>query len=767
MQMHAASRTLSSRWLGRVFNIERCSPAAVPPAFLCPALRRSQFDALRQRPRQAGPSLHTRRLHVQATTTENPHLNTGPSKTLPLQCSGCGAMSQTTLSGQPGYFDLSRRLVKEYLGLIEQKEVRPRRDDEVVQEALRNINLEDLANQGVHLETLIPNLEQLKAAALDSNPSSTRTPLCDRCHGLVHHNTGTSIFHPSVESIRETISESPYKYNHVYHVLDAADFPMSLLPKISQLLDMMPLRSHNRRSRNAKFYSNRKTEMSFIITRSDLLGAKKEDVDHLMPYLREVLREALGRVGPDVRLGNVKCVSSKRNWWTKGLKENIFHRGGGGWMVGKANVGKSQLFGAVFPKGKMDETPLKHKIVIPLFPEPSGKFTDADRDWHKMPDPEYSLLPPAQTEVEYPEMPLVSSLPGTTASPIRLSFGKGKGELIDLPGLPRSDLELHVQEEYRSSLIMRSRIIPEQHVLHTHKSLLLGGFIRLTPQTPGVDFLTYNFTPLKEHATATWKAECIQERKAPPPDRSDRESINVQNISVPEASEKMKLAGSFPLRYDVTRQRAGPLTRKNAANLPVEKLPFRVFSIDILIEGCGWVEVVAQMRAKQLVATPKKRQIQDRQTPEPGSSDSLEALHLSEPVQIAAHVQRKSPDQKRVDPNRLEALDLFPEFAQQKKNKPQNPDRLESLDLSDPFETAFNKPRVNSKAKQPVQEDEVEEELNWPVIDVYTPEGRFVAARRPMNAWLINKTKETTRARPRKSMRFAKKQEKVARRGVA
>ncbi|KAK3343796.1 hypothetical protein B0T25DRAFT_508798 [Lasiosphaeria hispida] len=701
-----ASRTLSSRWLGRVFHIERYNPPAAPPAFLCPASRRSPLDTFRPRPRQSGPSLHVRRLHVQVPKTGTPHLSTGPSNTLPLQCSGCGALSQTTLSGQAGYFDLSRRLVKEYLGLVEQEEVRPRRDDEVVQATLRDIDLEALANQGIHLETLVPNLEPLMAATLDSTPSSPRTPLCDRCHSLVHHNTGTSIFHPSVDSIRDTISESPYKYNHVYHVLDAADFPMSLLPKISQLLDMMPLRSHNRRSRNAKFYSNRKTEMSFIITRSDLLGAKKEDVDHLMPYLREVLREALGRVGPDVRLGNVKCVSSRRNWWTRVMKEEIFHRGGGGWMVGKANVGKSQLFGAVFPKGKMDEKPLKHKIVIPVFPEPSGKFTDADRDWHKFPDPECSLLPPAQPEIEYPEMPLVSSLPGTTASPIRLSFGKGKGELIDLPGLPRSDLEKHVQEEHRSSLIMKSRITPEQHVLHTHKSLLLGGFIRLTPQTPGVDFLTYNFTPLNEHATATWKAECIQERKAPPPDRSDRESINVENISVPEASEKIKLAGAFPLRYDVTRQRAGPLTRKNAANLPVEKLPFRVFSIDILIEGCGWVEVVAQMRAKQLVATPKKRQSQDEQTAESASSDRLGFLDLSEPARNTAPPQ------------------------------------------------------------QPVEEEEVEEveeELNWPVIDVYTPEGRFVAARRPMNAWLINKAKETTKGRPRKSMRFVKKNEKVAR----
>jgi len=63
----------------------------------------------------------------------------------------------------------------------------------------------------------------------------------------------------------------------------------------------------------------------------------------MMPYLTTVLRDALGRSGKDVRLGNVRCVSAIRGWWTPTLKEEIFKRGGGGWMVGKVNVGKSQF----------------------------------------------------------------------------------------------------------------------------------------------------------------------------------------------------------------------------------------------------------------------------------------------------------------------------------------------------------------------------------------------------------------------------------------
>lgn len=115
--------------------------------------------------------------------------------------------------------------------------------------------------------------------------------------------------HPTVDTLRETMEESPHKYNHIYHVIDAADFPMSLIPRLNVLLGDIHLRTKNRRSQT-KFYKDGKTEMSFIITRADLLGPTKERVDSLMPYLREVLRDTLGRVGGRVRLGNVRCVSA-------------------------------------------------------------------------------------------------------------------------------------------------------------------------------------------------------------------------------------------------------------------------------------------------------------------------------------------------------------------------------------------------------------------------------------------------------------------------
>lgn len=521
--------------------------------------------------------------------------------------------------------------------------------------------------------------------------------MCDRCHKIRHHDSGVSIHHPSVESIQDTIFESPYKYNHVYHVLDAADFPMSLVPGLHKLLHLTPLRSRNRRSKTGRFYHGRKTEVSFVITRSDLLAPQKTQVDSMMPYLRAVLRDALGRTAKDVRLGNIRCVSAKQAWWTKELKEEIWKRGGGGWMVGKVNVGKSQLFNDIFPKGRRAKDKVVVKKLAPPIPAvPPGEIQEEQApeleildeiveeasqvsaevlDIREEYDPTEAdsldtstLLPPVPPEEDYPAMPLVSSLPGTTASPIRLSFGNGKGELVDLPGLSRGDLELHVQPEHRSDLVMRARVRPEQKVIKPGQSLLLGGFIRITPTTPDVIILAYAFTPIHPHLTATEKAINTQMHNGSP---------NVVNISLPETAEKIKSAGTFDLKWDVTKERSGPLTRPEAAGISPERLPYKILATDILIEGCGWVELVAQIRKP------------------------IGEMHMSE-------------------------------------------NRANDWEAEDKTSHQFVDP-------------------SWPAVEVFTPNGKFVSSRRPMNAWLNFAQKpgaSQMKGRPRRAMKGAKKVEK-------
>ncbi|KAJ3553935.1 hypothetical protein NPX13_g10756 [Xylaria arbuscula] len=716
-------RAPARRWLSNALNISEKSTRLELPVFLCPSVRatssylpRSGAQVL-SRSRHAPWRTSRRSLHLQAdpATTISPGSSPPeplftPTRSLLKQCRGCGALSQTSHPSQPGYFDLSRNAVKKYLGASAPSS-HLQQEEKIFQDALRQLDAKELEKQGVDVRALA-----LSLPPTDTKPQAPpKKPLCDRCHYLLHNHTGESIYHPSVESIRDTLFESPYKYNHVYHVLDAADFPMSLVPKISQFLDTMPLRSKNRRSRAGRFYHGQKTEMSFIITRADLLAPTKPQVDTLFPYLREVLRDTLGRAGDNIRLGNLRAVSAKRSWWTKELKEDIWKRGGGGWMLGKANVGKSQLFEAVFPKGRMDWDPSKHQITVDMEAKAKKELSlpvpEIREDAHYPKDDsaqdelvdDYSLLPPAPKETQYPEMPLVSHLPGTTASPIRVPFGNGRGELIDLPGLERTSLENHVRKEHRLSLLMQSRIVPEQLTLKPGQSLLLGGFIRITPREPSPIMLTYAFTPIKPHVCRTDKAIGIQNQAG---------EVNVENIAVPGTGDQTKLAGSYELKWDVTKQRTGPLTRKSAVGLEVERLPYRVLSTDILVEGVGWVELVAQVRTKDLFAPkaqPKTEQSGDNTETEPG--DEMSAMERLEAIAEDTRKQKLSP----------------PVRSEQEKEKEQ------------------------------------EGEPNWPIVDVYSPEGKFISCRKPMNGWMLNKPRveaASRKSRPRKSMKGVKKLEK-------
>lgn len=577
-------------------------------------------------------------------------------------------------------------------------------------------------------------------------------PVCERCHALKHHEIGVSIHHPSIQSIEDTILESPHKYNHIYHVIDAADFPMSLVPGLNKLLNITPLRSLNRRSKTGKFFKGKKTELSFIITRSDLLAPKKEQVDSMMPYLRDVLRTALGRVATDVRLGNLRCVSAKRGWWTKEMKEDIWTRGGGGWMVGKVNVGKSQLFHEIYPKGRRGKVDYGPKLTPAQKKDTDWRSVTVSAEEEEVEAPalfgknmafkpiaaqeeelerasmakeleateeddvedddfsasELSLLPPAQIEEDYPAMPLVSALPGTTASPIRVPFGNGKGELIDLPGMARGDLELHVQEEHRTSLVMRSRVRPEQKTIKPGQSLLLGGFIRITPTTPDLIFLSYSFNPLKPHVTSTEKAIGTQTQ--------ERES-SVEDISIPGTGEKIKSAGTFHLKWDVTKLRTGPITARDAAKIHVDRLPYRVMAADILIEGCGWVELVAQIR-KPYGHAPHKNYESKPQTNYNGIEER--------PLETNAWGWGVKDDTKK------------------------EPERR--------------------KEKEEEAKEKEEVDPTWPAVEVFTPDGKFAAVRQPMNAWMMCAKKPSEKAahgRPRRSMKGMKKLGKIRARAAA
>lgn len=545
---------------------------------------------------------------------------------LPQTCPGCGALTQESTPDEAGYYSRSRRAIKEYLR--KQRAVL-RRQVSAVSEAhdpehgpkagLVDASIKVNEVDGVDGLDEVDEVDEVdemdeandtsatKDAESVAAPITLATPLCDRCHSLIHDSRGKSIAHPSLDALADSIAESPFNRNHVYHVVDAADFPMSVVPDIFSKLILARPRSQNRRSQHD--FSTKPT-VSFIITRSDLLGSTKEMVDSMMMFFQTVLRTVLGRAGKDMRLGNVHLVSAKRGWWTKELKEDIWKRGGGNWMLGKVNVGKSNLFEVLFPKGSADRAPVYAELRAKQEKEDQHATDGSDIAEENMLDllSETSLLPPPQPESPFPVFPIVSSLPGTTASPIRLPFGNHKGELVDLPGLERGDLEKYVKPEHRLDLVMTHRQNIEQHIIRPGQSLILGGgLIRITPQLDAADrsttMLAYSFVPLEPHITSTEKAtgQQLQQRKS-----------GIDTILADSVGEHMASAGVIELSTDVTKVRAGSLLR---SGVDISKLPFRVYATDILIEGLGWIELVCQVRRRAMPQPVKESvtfaQVQD------------------------------------------------------------------------------------------------------------------------------------------------------------
>ena len=586
---------------------------------------------------------------------------------LPSQCPGCGAYAQTVNPSAAGFYSPSSRGVRTFLLQKGSNNLEPRTTRSACQGRPHETTIGLLHGpdntDGNTIQESVGDDNPLKAA--QDIPRNAVAPVCGRCHDLIHHNKGTPIAHPSLEAIQDTIAETPHRYNHIYHIIDAADFPLSLIPALQQRLSLAPQRTVNRRSKKVTYIQGRKADLSFIITRSDLLAPNKEQVDHLMPYLVQVLREALGWRGSDIRIGNVRCVSAKRGWWTKALKEEVWSRGGGGWMVGMVNVGKSNLLESMLPKGRGQLPTERGELVLgrnnhQITDDSSGLTaktfdTRPSEEQEGQIEIEGSLLPPAPQEVPYPVLPIVSDLPGTTASPIRLPFGNGKGELVDLPGIARSNLGDYVPDLHKHRLIMRHRVKAEQIVIKPGQSLLLGGLVRITMRTPDVTFLAYPFLPFSGHVTSTEKAIAIQ---------TQIQDSGVESLLVPGLGHRVASAGCFALEWDVTQRRAGPLTARAAVGLKPSALAFVVYSLDILVEGCGWVELVAQVRKGSL-----------------GQKETLD--------------------------NSADARPSFPE------------------------------------------------------VDIFSPEGRFVGKRKPMEAWIRQGTKPNgsrgSASRPRPSMKGVKK----------
>ncbi|KAF4203927.1 hypothetical protein CNMCM8927_008074 [Aspergillus lentulus] len=505
----------------------------------------------------------------------------------------CGAYAQTVEPNEPGYYGKTRKHVRKLISET-QRAANDRPGGGEEETALRS-EAEKAASTILKLVDSEVPIPKAKHGAMLEEATTTashfleksRAPaqVCDRCHDLIHHNKAVSVPTPTIYSIQEYLKESPHRDNRIYHVIDAADFPLSLVDNIYDALSIQEPRSKNRRASTEKYRWGRKLPtISFVITRSDLLAATKEQVDSKMEYVRSVLRDALKLSSEEFRLGNVHMISAHRGWWTKQVKEDIREHGGGIWVVGKANVGKSSFIEACFPKDSRNLEKIAELVERRAVESDINQFNDVALGSD-------CLLPPAPREDLYPVLPVVSSVPGTTVSPIRIPFGHGKGEMIDLPGLDRGQLLNHVRDEHKRDLTMTKRKKPERLTVKPGQSLLLGGgLVRITAENADHVLMAACFVPIEAHVTKTEKAVEMQAGQRPYPGEQIMREESIASISS---------AGIFELKWDVTRSHLPTSIAKAVEDhgIPVPRLPYKVMSTDILIEGCGWVELTVQIRA--------------------------------------------------------------------------------------------------------------------------------------------------------------------------
>lgn len=359
-------------------------------------------------------------------------------------------------------------------------------------------------------------------------------PICNRCHELKHHHQAPPLpAYPTLETLATLLQTSRHKHNHIYHLIDAADFPMTLRPSMQRYL-----------YKNLPKSITRNLTISYVITRCDILSPARESVASLMTYLKSVLKEKLPenqRV--ESPYNKIYAISSRSGWDIGKLKDEIASRRGGVWIVGAVNVGKSTLMRDIWPKGGvLRPVDLNDAAEFDILPENHAEIDYVDQEYYDdIPDlppldaadatpPELDQILASAVEktIEKPAKPntarpadyippLISEVPGTTAAPLRVSYisanrgGKLKGEVVDLPGLerwvgfPGTGLMPYVRPDRHRMLSMKKRINPEQITLKPGQSIVLGGLVMITPKTETLHVQINPFTVLPVHVARTEK----------------------------------------------------------------------------------------------------------------------------------------------------------------------------------------------------------------------------------------------------------------------
>lgn len=157
-------RALTARLLRQALRVGEAASSTGVPLYLCPAVvgLSSRLSSISLR---ASTSISQRRAnHTEAvssnieSTAESPLSESlqKPVRRLPLTCSGCGAFTQTDDPEQLGYFDISKRRVREWLHPVGRRSSPLEGDeDKIVNATLESLDQSRLKELGLDPATLV------------------------------------------------------------------------------------------------------------------------------------------------------------------------------------------------------------------------------------------------------------------------------------------------------------------------------------------------------------------------------------------------------------------------------------------------------------------------------------------------------------------------------------------------------------------------------------------------------------------------------------
>lgn len=405
---------------------------------------------------------------------------------IPDYCPGCGAPSQRQDPNLPGHY--SRLTRRQRFGDLTIKSPKQHSEENIFYDTLERLRSQSDS------EPPSQELREFLSTAMASSPSpptsesageESRVPplVCGRCHGIRYHHRASGLpAYPTLHTLTNLMQNSPHTKNHIYHLIDAADLPMSLQPGLREHL-----------YRNLSKPLCRQLTVSYIVTRADILMASERQISSLMTYIKKRIKDALPedeRV--ESMVDKIHVISTRNGWGVGKVKDEIQRRTGGVWIIGGINVGKSRFVKEMWPEGGESRPVTREEAeeygILPEGGESTelkaeGKEGEVEKKKGKMAY-EYFLNP-------LHIAPTVSDVPGTTAAPIKIAYrasGQERrwGEMIDLPGFERwvgygkNGLLKYVRPELQMAVAMDERVKGQQYTIKSGE-LSLPSFAYLHP----------------------------------------------------------------------------------------------------------------------------------------------------------------------------------------------------------------------------------------------------------------------------------------------